>query len=84
MTQQPLTPVSEKATISKEFLEKFAEESGIGDFILEGTIKPGELHDILTCVAKLKSETGWGRIELHYKNSDLDEHITAIKGKVEH
>lgn len=84
MTQETLVPVKAKAAISKEFLERFAQESGLGDFILEGTIKPGELHDILMCIAKLKSETGWGRIELHYKNSDLDEHTTAIKGKVEH
>lgn len=44
----------------------------------EGVVIPLELRQILDAIRLLKTESGWGRIEMVFKNSDMTDVNTTI------
>jgi hypothetical protein len=60
----------------------------IAQYELEGVVSLAELESVLAALALLKRESGWGRIELVVKGSELnDVNVTIwnkVKGDIEH
>lgn len=60
----------------------------IAQYELEGVVSLAEIESVLAAVALLKRESGWGRIELVVKGSELnDVNVTIwnkVKGDIEH
>ena len=60
----------------------------IAQYELEGVVSLAEIESILSKIALLKRESGWGRLELVYKASELNDTNVTIwnkfKGDIEH
>lgn len=53
-----------------------------GEYEREGVISQAEIESILNALALLKRESGWGRIELVVKGSELNDVNVTIWNKV--
>ncbi len=60
----------------------------ITQYELEGVVSHAEIESVIAALALLKRESGWGRIELVVKGSELnDVNVTIwnkVKGDIEH
>lgn len=52
------------------------------EFEREGTVSQAEIESILSALDLLKRESGWGRIELVVKGSELNDVNVTIWNKV--
>lgn len=53
-----------------------------GEYEREGVISQDEIESILNALSLLKRESGWGRIELVVKGSELNDVNVTIWNKV--
>ena len=53
-----------------------------GEYEREGVISQAEIESILNALSLLKRESGWGRIELVVKGSELNDVNVTIWNKV--